>query len=267
MVSLHCPLCKSEFEANTQGIVCINGHQFDRAKEGYFNLLPVQYKNSREPGDAKEQLKSRRKFLQSGFFDPLKTALLDLMDDSVNSLADLGCGEGYFTHAIANYLPATDIYAVDISKSGVAMAAKSAKSFSNLTHIVASNFDLPLQDNSMDRIIRILAPGKDAELQRLLKPNGKLILVIPGEQHLIELREKIYQEVRPLQALPTIEGFTLTGKTTIQFALELEKPEQVQSLIDMTPFAWKLNQDKKIFLSSEKLSDTADFLVGEYRKL
>ena len=36
----------------------MRGHSFDVAREGYVNLLPVQHKNSREPGDAEESLKS-----------------------------------------------------------------------------------------------------------------------------------------------------------------------------------------------------------------
>jgi len=261
---LRCPICHSEFQQNPHGIACPNRHQFDKAKEGYFNLLPVQKKNSLTPGDAKEQLKARREFLQTGLFEPLKLKLLSLIDPSANTLLDVGCGEGYFTRALAAHLPHTEIYAVDIAKSGISMAAKAAKNLPNITHLVASNFDLPIQDQSMDVIIRILAPSKDNELQRVLKSDGKLLIIIPGEQHLIELRKKIYQNIRPLQSLPEIEGFSLIQKHSIQFPLELQAFEQVQSLLDMTPFSWKVNQEKKGLLLAGGLSDFADFLIGEY---
>lgn len=264
MQLLHCPLCRSPFQENQAGIVCINRHQFDKSKEGYFNLLPVQNKNSLVPGDTKEQLIARRNFLQSGLFDPLKIALLDLIDDSVKSLLDLGCGEGYFSRALAVHFPDAEIYGVDIAKAGIAMAAKTAKSFPNTTHIVASNFDLPLQDQSMGVILRILAPSKDSELLRLLKPDGKLILVVPGEQHLIELRKKIYPEVRPLQPLPEIEGFSLNKTINVRFDIELEQSAQVQALVDMTPFSWKINRQKKALILSSQLKDTADFSIGVY---
>jgi 23S rRNA (guanine745-N1)-methyltransferase len=229
--------------------------------------LPVQHKNSLTPGDAKEQLKARREFLQAGFFDPLKLQLLSLIDPSTKTLLDLGCGEGYFTRGIASELPTTEIYAVDIAKAGISMAAKSAKALHNITHLVASNFDLPLQDQSMDVILRILAPSKDSELQRVLKPGGKLLVVIPGEQHLINLRKKIYSEVRPLQPLPEIEGFILKEETSIKFAIELTDSNQMQSLLEMTPFAWKLNQQKKDLIFSGYLSDQAEFLIGQYRRV
>ena len=263
---LRCPICYSTFQENSQGLVCSNRHQFDRSKEGYFNLLPVQNKNSLTPGDAKEQLKARREFLQAGFFDLLKSKILSLMNSSSRSVLDLGCGEGYFTHALAAHLPDTEIYGVDIAKAGITMAAKAAKKLPNITHVVASNFDLPLQDQSIDTILRILAPSKDTELQRVLKPDGKLLVVIPGEQHLINLRKKIYSEVRPLQPLPEIEGFVLKKETSIKFAIELNDSDQVQSLLEMTPFAWKLNQQKKDLILSSQLNDQAEFLIGIYYK-
>lgn len=264
---LRCPLCQSGFQQNTQGIVCDNQHQFDRSKEGYFNLLPVQNKNSLTPGDTKEQLKARREFLQSGFFDPLKSKILSLMDSSSHSVLDLGCGEGYFTRALATHLPDAEVYGVDIAKAGIAMAAKSAKSFPNIIHLVASNFDLPLQDQSMDVILRILAPSKDSELQRVLKPDGKLLIVIPGEQHLIELRKKIYPEIRPLQSQPEIEGFVLTETTNVQFSIELNQSEQVQSLLSMTPFSWKVSAKLRFDIASSPFEDQSDFLINIYNRI
>ncbi len=266
MQFLRCPICHSTFQENLQGLVCGNRHQFDRSKEGYFNLLPVQHKNSLMPGDAKEQLKARREFLQAGFFDPLKSKILSLMNASSKSVLDLGCGEGYFTRALSAHLSDAEIYGVDIAKAGIAMAAKAAKSLTNVTHLVASNFDLPLQDQSMDTILRILAPTKDGELQRVLKPDGKLLIVIPGEQHLIGLRKKIYPEIRPLQLLPEIAGFVLIDTARVQFSLGFNQLCQVRSLLEMTPFAWKLNQQKSDLILSDQLSDSADFLIGVYKK-
>ena len=263
---LRCPICQSAFQENPQALVCSNRHQFDRSKEGYFHLLPVQHKNSLTPGDAKEQLKARREFLQAAFFDPLKSKILSLIDPSTKTLLDLGCGEGYFSRGIATHLPATEIYAVDIAKAGIAMSAKSAKEFPNITHVVASNFDLPLQDQSMDTILRILAPSKDAELQRVLKPDGELLVVIPGAQHLIELRKKIYSEIRPLQPLPEMNGFVLKETTNVRFGLEINNPNQMQSLLEMTPFAWKIDRQKKDLILSSQLNDSAEFLIGNYSK-
>lgn len=266
MKYLRCPICHSSFKENPQGLACINRHQFDRSKEGYFNLLPVQLKNSLTPGDAKEQLKARREFLQVGFFDPLKSKLSSLIYPSAKTLLDMGCGEGYFTRGIATGFPGADIYAIDIAKAGIAMAAKSAKQLPNIVNVVASNFDLPLQNQSMDVILRLLAPSKESELQRVLKPHGELLIVIPGEQHLIELRKKIYQEIRPLQSLPEIKCLVLKEKHSVRFGLEINNPKQMQSLLEMTPFAWKIDKQKKDLILSSQFHDTAEFLIGVYSK-
>jgi len=48
---LACPICSEPLNAVDNGVVCPAGHRFDRARQGYLNLLPVQHKNSRDPGD------------------------------------------------------------------------------------------------------------------------------------------------------------------------------------------------------------------------
>ncbi len=56
-----CPLCQlpliKEQINNKQGRwYCDNNHSFDIAKQGYTNLLPVQNKKSRSPGDDAEMV-------------------------------------------------------------------------------------------------------------------------------------------------------------------------------------------------------------------
>ena len=48
---LACPICSEPLNAVDNGVACPAGHRFDRARQGYLNLLPVQHKNSRDPGD------------------------------------------------------------------------------------------------------------------------------------------------------------------------------------------------------------------------
>ncbi len=209
MKDLRCPLCKLPLNLNSQGLACDNRHQFDRAKEGYFNLLPVHHKNSREPGDAKQQLQARREFLRAGFFEPLKQRLQMLIPKETKALLDIGCGEGYFTCGLAEVLPLAQIYGVDIAKAGVRLAAKSATDSRSCLFAVASSFDLPFADQTMDVITRIYAPSKDEELWRVIKRSGHLVIVAPAENHLLALRKRIYRQVRPHEAPPTPRGFAL----------------------------------------------------------
>jgi 23S rRNA (guanine745-N1)-methyltransferase len=265
MNALICPLCALPLSENPQGLACFNGHQFDRAKEGYFNLLPVHHKNSREPGDAKQQLIARREFLTAGYFLPLVDALKNIISSDTKSLLDIGCGEGYFSRLLHEHCAHADVYGLDISKAGVRLAAKSG--LQNLTCVVASSHSLPFEEASMDVIIRIYAPSKDEELFRVLRPAGKLIIVTPGEQHLLGLRQKIYQIIRshPKPVVP--EGFKELKQDSVCYPLSVPAGGLTASLLAMTPFVWKLNSELVQAYIKEGIADQAHFQIGVYQKL
>ncbi|RYY73431.1 MAG: methyltransferase domain-containing protein [Gammaproteobacteria bacterium] len=264
MNALICPLCLLGLVENPQGVACTNRHQFDRAKEGYFNLLPVHYKNSREPGDAKEQLIARRKFLGAGYFLPLMAELKRIIPLEITNLLDIGCGEGYFTHLFHEHCCNAQIYGVDISKPGVRLAAKGR---SNGEHyLVASSHSLPIADNSMDLITRIYAPSKDEELLRALKPTGRLIIVTPGERHLLELRKRIYDVITPHPKPLAPKGFVELEQSSVCFSLDVPPGELTQALLQMTPFSWKLNPALAESIVQQGHKDYAEFQVNVYRR-
>lgn len=261
MDKLICPLCSLPLMANAQGIACANRHQFDRAKEGYFNLLPVHHKNSREPGDGKHQLSARRAFLCAGYFLPLLDKLKSIINPASQSLLDIGCGEGYFTRGLGAHCEQADIYGIDISKVGIRLASKID---SRTTYAVASSHLLPFADASMDVILRIYAPSKDPELVRIISPKGRLIIVTPGEQHLIGLRRSIYKEVRPHPEQVAPEGFREIYQSTLGFELNLPPGEQASALLAMTPFAWKMGSEQISALEASGIRDEADFRISAY---
>lgn len=266
MKDLRCPLCRQPLLLNLQGLACENCHQFDRAKEGYFNLLPVQNKHSREPGDAKEQLQARRQFLQAGFFDSLEQRLQALIPNETQTLLDIGCGEGYFTHSFADVLPNAHVYGIDIAKAGIRLAAKSAIDKNRNVFAVASSFDLPFADQSLDVVTRIYAPSKDAELWRVIKPDGLLVIVAPAENHLIGLRQRIYTEVHPHEAPQVPAGFDLVTRERLSTGMEIKDKALCQALLSMTPFAWRLSSGLRQQIEEEGLVDQLDFGVYLYQR-
>ncbi len=250
------------------GLGCSNGHQFDRAKEGYFNLLPVQYKNSREPGDAKQQLNARHAFLKVGFFSPLACALKQLIPMDTKSLLDIGCGEGYFTRLMSEQSEAK-VYGIDIAKVGIRLAAKQFTSHNNntnqITYVVASSYALPIATGSMDIITRIYAPSKDEELQRVISPQGKLIIVTPGENHLVSLRKQLYKDLRPHPKPQAPVGFIEFSQQQLSFSLDMPPGEYTNALLQMTPFAWQIKAEKLARLMADGLQDSADFQLSVYQ--
>jgi 23S rRNA (guanine745-N1)-methyltransferase len=265
MNSLICPLCAAKLYLHPQGLSCVNRHQFDRAREGYFNLLPVHFKGSREPGDAKQQLQARQHFLQAGFFQVLADQLVDLIPAHVTSVLDVGCGEGYFSRAFAARCANAAIYGIDISKSAIKLAAKRA----DAKHIfaVASSYALPIENASMDVITRIYAPSKDEELARVIKPDGRLIIVTPADDHLIQLRKTIYQDVRPHPKPKAPLGFREIDTKHLSFALQIPAGESTDALLQMTPFAWRLSPEKISELTLLGVDDRADFHINIYQKI
>lgn len=153
-MSYSCPLCHAPLSRGDNHYSCPQRHQFDLAKEGYVNLLPVQFKRSRDPGDSAEMMQARRAFLDAGHYQPLREAIAErLRHYAPADLLDIGCGEGYYTHAFATI--ASHSWGLDVSKPAIRAAAKR---YPQVSFCVASSQRLPFSDNSFDAVVRIYAP-------------------------------------------------------------------------------------------------------------
>ena len=71
-----CPLCGAPL-AGDNALKCPSGHSFDRAKEGYWHLLPVQNTRTKAPGDSREMVAARRAFLSAGYYGIFGQALYE----------------------------------------------------------------------------------------------------------------------------------------------------------------------------------------------
>lgn len=249
-MSFSCPLCHQPLSREKNSYICPQRHQFDMAKEGYVNLLPVQHKRSRDPGDSAEMMQARRAFLDAGHYQPLRDAIVaqlrERLDDKATAVLDIGCGEGYYTHAFADALPEITTFGLDVSKVAIKAAAKR---YPQVTFCVASSHRLPFSDTSMDAIIRIYAPCKAEELARVVKPGGWVITATPGPRHLMELKGLIYNEVH-LHAphAEQLEGFTLQQSAELCYPMRLRGDEAV-ALLQMTPFAWRAKGNPLIYFA------------------
>ena len=245
-----CPLCQLPLNLHqaSKGYYCHNKHHFDLAKEGYLNLLPVQHKKTKEPGDSRAMMRARRNFLEAEFYLPLAKAIATMIDryrptESTFHLLDMGCGEGYYSRQIENYCRDNenlDLHGIDIAKNAIFAAAKKQ---ANARFIVASNKRMPYADDYFDLLLRVYAPSNDTETIRLLKPNGYLLLVTPGARHLWQLKEFIYKEVKEHTinvAIP--EGFKRVESKSIKSSIQPSQ-EQRMALLQMTPFAWRAKAD------------------------
>lgn len=198
-------------------------------------LLPVQFKRSRDPGDSAEMMQARRAFLDAGHYQPLRDAIAErLRHYAPTDLLDIGCGEGYYTHAFAAI--ASRSWGLDVSKPAIRAAAKR---YPQVNFCVASSQRLPFSDASFDAVVRIYAPCNAEELARVVRPGGWVITATPGPRHLLELKGLIYDEVR-LHELKTeaMPGFRLEAQQQLAYPMILTGSE-AQALLQMTPFAWR----------------------------
>lgn len=256
-MSYRCPLCKEPLSLEGKSYRCVNKHTFDVAKEGYVNLLPVNKKNNLDPGDNKEMVLSRENFLSVGYFDELVSAIQNILEqEKRTSVLDAGCGTGYYTRRTkANH------YGIDISKHAVRLASMKDK---DGHYAVASAFSLPFADRSFDAIINCFAPKAPEEYRRVLTENGFVIEVVPGKDHLIELKQALYDVVRYNEEKPALDGFALLSNENITYQSTV-KTEDVQNLLAMTPYRYTTKPNAFAHLTQDIVT-TFDFALRIWRK-
>lgn len=315
---LLCPYCQSPLLVDAKTWLCdgsLNNkgtrHPFDVARQGYVNLLPVQNKKSKDPGDSQESIDARHRFLSKGFYQPLQQLIANLVQAKVEALEqssqsqldtqtwlDVGCGEGYYTGAIAQALSSKNtqmnqndcaLIALDISKPAIATTARGAKQNQQLWYqvkadkatatttaiypMVASASNLPLFNDSLDAISTIFSPILPEEFARVLKSGGRLLIAKPDSGHLQSMREALFDEVRPhdsdkfLEELAPYFKEVATHKVSSDLVLNRQA---LADLLTMTPYSYRAKAEKReaLLASAERqpFQTTARFVVYELLK-
>ena len=276
--NLACPIDKLELVNKGRHYQCANGHSFDIAKQGYINLLPVQYKKSKNPGDSKAMVQARAHFLDTGFYKPIADNLSNIIFSHLNidedqSILDAGCGEGYYLDQVMNAAQEINCTSnvsfsgMDISKPAIITASKRSK---QINWVVGTNSQPPFLEQTVDLIFCVFGFHSFSGFKHILKPGGTLVLVEPGKKHLQELREIIYAE--PSSEKTEIKSnnkndYTLIDTQTLEFKIELTRNEQILDLLSMTPHLFRANSEGKASIENmDSLDLTTDiiFKIFEY---
>lgn len=268
-----CPICEKKLKQQSNGYSCSNHHHFDRAKSGYVNLLKLQSKNSKIPGDNKIMVDARHHFLHKNYYNCLLDALIGCVKKYIPNpnatILDIGCGEGYYTNGIQRAMENDNanptVAGIDISKFALDKAGKQNKK----THFaVASAFHIPMQNESCDLLLNLFAPYCESECLRILTKEGILILGIPDENHLWELKEMVYpmpykNETKEVQR----EQFTLLEQVKTTQTITLTCKEDILSLFTMTPYYYKTSKtDYERLAMLDTLETTIAFTLLVYQK-
>jgi len=276
MSILRCPVCQEELNKTNKSYRCKKNHTFDMGKQGYVNLHMSNEKKSKNPGDDREMIVSRKNFLEKGYYKKISETLNEIIkkeigDKSGINILDIGCGEGYYTNLLRDNLNDKNIdshiIGIDISKDGIIHAARTYK---EIEWVVASGSNLPIANESLDYVICMFSYIDPIEYKRVLKKGGKLITVSTGEYHLVEIKEVVYDKLKMDYYRPTqdiLDGYNYKGLVNVRYKVDLEGGKDIKNLFDMTPYRWKSPKDGvERLLRLSQLKITVDVNIDIFEK-
>ena len=266
-MKLLCPICSAPLERIDRSYRCEAGHSFDLARQGYLHLLPVQNKHSLHPGDTREQVLSRRRFLEAGFYAPIADTLCRKARELglTGPILDVGCGEGYYSSRLASAIGA-ELTGLDISKEAVRCAAARYK---GPTWICGTASRLPVPDGSAQVLTSLFALTMPEEFHRVLMKDGYFFQVLAQEDHLLGLKSIIYPTLthKEKDVTPAVPGFRLLESVPIRFPFTVEG-QQVQDLLSMTPHVYRISKEgARRLAETETLTDAASCMLNIFRPL
>ena len=189
---LCCPHCGASLTRHGRAVRCAAGHSFDIARQGYLSLLPGDARLG--SADTAEMVAARERFLGAGHFEPLAGALSAEAARALeaapgDAILDLGAGTGWYLARVLERAPGRSGLALDLSKHALRRAARA---HDRIGAVAADAWGaLPVREGAAALALSVFAPRNGAELARVLRPGGALIVVVPSDRHLIELIEPL----------------------------------------------------------------------------
>lgn len=239
-----CPICDQPFQ-QVEGttLQCPNGHGFDISKKGTLYFLTHHSNNEYDS----EMLTARNQILRAGLFDPIIKAIYERLDSSPETILDVGCGEGTPLAKLMKLRQAQDVaVGFDISKDGINLATQHG---ADAFFCVADLAHLPFNDDAFSMVIDLFSPSAYDEFNRVIKPGGQLIKIIPNSHYLHELRELLFGADQPNSSYSNQKVYDLffehyPDATVHQLRYSFQIPAGLQrSLMIMTPLHWGKNQN------------------------
>lgn len=273
--TLRCPLCqqnmklRSANEGSSISLLCIGArtHCYDVSSSGYVNFAPPSHSDG---GDSKDAVRARRDFLNLGYYKPAADALAQVISRHSDGgvLIDAGCGEGYYSAHLATC--GFSVAGIDLSRPAVDSAAKrfSRVGIPHGFFGVASVYQLPFADESASAVVNVFAPCAEQEFCRVLKPGGILAVMYAGTDHLMGLKQAIYETVHENDGRADLpQTMRQIDEQRIRFEICVEGTEALQNLFAMTPYYWKTSrEDGEKLKKLSSLNTIVDMMIAIYQK-
>lgn len=267
MFEIRCTVrnCSNLLVQSADGLKCAAGHHFDKAKEGYWNLTQPQDKKSANPGDSRDAVLARHRWLERGHAAGLIAALKGWLAGlgPQTRILDLGCGDGTFGRALFSD-HSSNFCGIDLSRPAIKLAAKR---WTEATWVLANaDRGLPVADESVSCVISLFGRRPVAEINRVLKPDGYCVVAVPGEVDLIELREQVQKQgMRRSRVDAIIEEMKSNGLKCAeqkQWQVQIEiGPEEIADALAMTYRAGRRSEQSRIAaIKASKVTLAADLM-------
>lgn len=253
---LRCPVCGTAFSRCDASLRCANGHTFDPSRKGYVHFVP----NAAPSRYDRTLFEARRRILSAGFYDAVVQAIREAMPIDAGVVLDAGCGDGTFTKALMGQ---TTI-GLDLSKDAILLAASGG---GPILWIIGDLTRLPLSDSSADVVLNLFSPAHYAEFARVLKPNGKLLKLVPQEGYLKEIRalmgDRLRKETYTNEAVVAhlSERFTLENRIRICNVFPLTT-EQAEDFLLMTPLTFGVSTETLDAASLSEITIDVELLIA-----
>ncbi len=246
--TLICPHCGGDLRINGASLVCSSGHTANIARQGYVSLLGRD--SGTHTADSAEMVAARERFLDSGHFGPVAREIAAIasrpgLEEVEGAVLDLGAGTGYYVATVLEELSERAGLGVDNSKFA---ARRAARCHPRAGAIVADIWDdIPVRDDSMAVVLNVFAPRNGGEINRMLAPGGRLIVVTPGPDHLKELIEPFAmitvdpdKEERLERSLEEVSGDAEV--IPLEWKMSLT-PAEIIDVVGMGPSAGRLDPE------------------------
>lgn len=264
-----CPKCKKKIRFHAGGLVCKKEHTFDIASKGYVNLLQ---QTKAFKGYNASFFKSRRAFFGAGYYDHIVDEVVDTVGRLFGDMEELvvldaGCGEGGYSAALETSLAARGVNSQVLAFDIAADAIKVAAGNDNVKWMIADITNIPVKDDVVDCILDVFTPANYKEFNRVLKDNGYLVKVVPGSDHLKELRAVVSDQLQNKEysneeVTDYFEGhYELVSRVKCAKTQELSG-ENLENLVRMTPLLFDVDKSKLDLSGVKEITIEGEVLVG-----
>ncbi|MGN6443898.1 putative RNA methyltransferase [Amnibacterium sp.] len=237
---LACPVCLGPLDREGSTLRCQEGHAFDVARQGYAALAT----GATVPGDTAAMVRDRAAFLAAGHYAPITEAVVAAVQEDARRIADLASGPGTYLAAVLEHRHGARGVALDASAPAIRLAAAAHPRAAAATADLRTR--IPLATGSIDAALVVFGPRHGGELDRVLAPDGVVVVVIPEAAHLTELRgpfgtlavgadkgARLQQRMLPLRP---VADDRITARRTLS-------PEDVARVVLMGPSGHHLDHD------------------------